>query len=49
MGDRSTRVVETKSTGSGDRMGLLDVGERKVKVDTLISTEMRADLKVGRI
>ena len=28
-------------------MGLLDVEGRESKVDTLISTEMRADMKVG--
>lgn len=41
------RDVDSKSTGGDDCMGLLDVEDRETKVDTLISTEMRADLKVG--
>lgn len=43
----SERDVDSNSTGGDDCMGLLDVEGRETKVDTLISTKMRADLKVG--
>ena len=43
----SERDVDSNSTGGDDCMGLLDVEGRESKVDTLISTEMRADMKVG--
>lgn len=43
----SERDVDSNSTGGDDYMGLLDVEGRETKVDTLISTKMRADLKVG--
>lgn len=43
----SERDVDSDSTGGDDCMGLLDAEGRESKVDTLISTEMRADLKVG--
>lgn len=43
----SERDVDSNSTGGDDCMGLLDVEGESFKVDTLISAEMRADLKVG--
>lgn len=43
----SERDVDSNSTGGDDCMGLLDVEGRETKVDTLISTKTRADLKVG--
>ena len=43
----SERDVDSKSTGDNDCVGLMDVEDRETKVDTLISTEMRADLRVG--
>lgn len=39
--------MDSNSTGGDDCMGLLDAEGRESKVDTLISAEMRADLKVG--